>query len=183
MGSSFTPLDQLISLVEQETTVCPDCEAVEDVGLSDHHLLRWEVSPTRRPSLVSVLVRGAIWTWSFLDLLCLLRGYVIQTTGRQTSMRWHDIELIGVLDRLVAERDVTRRPRLSDPWFEGASAAASRHAATTNASHSSTGRDAELLLLRRRRGRCRCESVFGMISEALIANFVDKNAPNSRPAD
>jgi len=60
-GSSFTPLDRLITLdavISQKTTGCPDCVAVEDVGLSDHHLLRWEVSTTRTtPSVATVRAR------------------------------------------------------------------------------------------------------------------------------
>ena len=56
------PLDQLISSAEHWTqavithtvTGQPEYVAVEDFGLSDHHLLRWVVSTTRdTPSPVS----------------------------------------------------------------------------------------------------------------------------------
>jgi len=60
----------------------------------------------------------------------------------------YDTELIGLRDRLVPQREFTRRPRPSDPRFdrsagllsrlERASAAASRRAANTSASYSST---------------------------------------------
>jgi len=30
----------------------------------------------------------------------------------------YDTELIGLLDQLVPEREFTRRPRPSDPWFD-----------------------------------------------------------------
>jgi len=81
----------LDAVITQETPGCPNCVAIEDDGLSDRHLLRWEVSSrleVRRPSLLSVLVRGAIWIWSLLDPLFLLSGYVIDTTGQPTSTRW-----------------------------------------------------------------------------------------------
>jgi hypothetical protein len=131
--------------------------AVEDVGLSDHHLLRWEVSTTRcASSVVTVRTRP----WRHLDMerfrsalpatrLCHPNDW---PTDIDEMAALFDIELVGVLDRLVPEREFTRRPRPSDPWFdkecrdakrltrrfERASASAYRRAATTNVSSFST---------------------------------------------
>jgi len=55
----------LDAVITQETTGCPDCVVVEDVGLSDHHLLRWDVNTTRStPSVASVRARP----WRHLDM-------------------------------------------------------------------------------------------------------------------
>jgi len=83
------------AVTTQDTTGCPDYVAVEDVGPSNHHLLHCEVSTTRSTSSVAN-VRTAIWTWSFLDLLCLLRN---QTTGIDELAALYDTELISFLDR------------------------------------------------------------------------------------
>ena len=37
----------LDAVISHSVTGCPSCVAAEDVGLSDHYLLRWEVSTTR----------------------------------------------------------------------------------------------------------------------------------------
>ena len=37
----------LDAVISHSVTGCPSCVAVEDVGLSDHYLLRWEVSTTQ----------------------------------------------------------------------------------------------------------------------------------------
>ena len=53
--------------------------AVEDVGLSDHFLLRWKVN-------TSTVVRGANWTWSRSDRRYPHRGCASQPTGLLTLM-------------------------------------------------------------------------------------------------
>ena len=50
----------LDAVITQETAGCPEHVAVVDIGLSDHHLLRWEVSTTQDVSFV-VTVRNRPW--------------------------------------------------------------------------------------------------------------------------
>jgi len=110
----------LDAVITQETTGCPDCVAVEDVGLSDHHLLRWNVSTTRStPSVATVRARP----WRHLDME-LIRSALSTTrlchpddwpTDIDEMAALYNTELIGLLDRLVPEREFTRRPRPSDP--------------------------------------------------------------------
>jgi len=57
----------LDTVITRETTGCPDCVAVEDVGLTDQRLLGWAVNTTQSTPAIAT-VRVAIWIWSFLDL-------------------------------------------------------------------------------------------------------------------
>jgi len=102
------------------------------------------------------------------------------------------MKLIGLLDRLVPEREFTRHRRPSDRWFdkqcrvakcptrrlERASGVASRRAnATTNASHSSA------VEIPNRTPPPSLRKWRGTISDAHTVNFVDGNAPYSGPAE
>jgi hypothetical protein len=146
----------LDAVITQETAGCPECVVVEDVGLSDHHLLQWEVSTTHHALLV-VTVRTRPWRHLDLELF----RSALSTTRLCHSDDWptdidemaalYDIELTGLLDSLIPESEFSRRPRPSDPWFdmecrvakritrrlERACAAANRRATTINASSSS----------------------------------------------
>ena len=98
---------------------------VVDVGLSDHHLLQWQV-PAARPSTsaVETVVRRP---WHQLDV-DRFRSALMSSALCQPE-RWaeldadalaspYDSEMTRVLDRLIPARAVTRRPRPSDPWFD-----------------------------------------------------------------
>jgi len=52
--------ETLDAVITQDTIGSPDCVAVEDIKLSDHHLLGWEVSTALSASLMSVHVHGTI---------------------------------------------------------------------------------------------------------------------------
>jgi len=55
----------LDAVITHDVTGCPSCVTAEDVGLSDHFLLRWEVSTTREASpTMSVCARP----WRRLDI-------------------------------------------------------------------------------------------------------------------
>ena len=96
---------------------------VEDVGLSDHSLLRWEVSITRdSPTPVAVCSRP----WRHLDLeqfrsalstsrLCQPDAWPVDVDDMAAL---YDAELISLLDQLLPTRYFTRRARPSDPWFD-----------------------------------------------------------------
>jgi hypothetical protein len=113
----------LDAVVTHGSAGCPDRVVVEDVGLSDHHLLRWEVStPRDTPSLVTVRARP----WRCLDLDHFRSA--LSTTRLCHPDDWpadidelaalYDDELIGLLDRLLPVRQFAKRPRPSDPWFD-----------------------------------------------------------------
>ena len=135
---------------------CPELVAVEDVGLSDHHLLRWEVNTTREAlSFVTVSARP----WRQLDneefrsalstsRLCRPDDW---PTDIDEMAALYDSELTSLLDRLLPERQFVRRPRPSDPWFDkecrlakrltrrlerASNAAANRRAAADNVTRS-----------------------------------------------
>ena len=104
---------------------------MEDVGLSDHYLLRWEVDFTRTvPSTVHICSRP----WRQLDLesfrsalsaskLCQPDEWPADVDD-MTIM--YDSELNAQLDRLLPLRQFDRRQRLSDPWFDKECRAAKR---------------------------------------------------------
>ena len=146
----------LDAVITHEVTGRPVCVSVENVGLSDHFLLRWEVNSTRAaPFTVPVCSRP----WRHLDLqsfrsaiseskLCQPDSWPAEVDDMATT---YDTELNAVLDRLLPRREFVRRQRPSDPWFdkefrdakrltrrlERAFSAASRRAAVATASASS----------------------------------------------
>ena len=104
-------------------TSLPHVEVV-DVGLSDHHLLRWPMFLTRQPSsYVTVTSRP----WRQLDHDAFRDGLMTSPLCRPSVWSQHDIDglarlyddEIGVLlDRLLPQRTVSCRRRPSDPWFD-----------------------------------------------------------------
>jgi len=93
----------LDAVITQETTGCPECVAVEEVGLSDHHLLRWEVSTTR--SMLSVATVRAR-PWRHLDIRSALSTTRLcypddWPTDIDEMAALYDTKLIGLLDRLI----------------------------------------------------------------------------------
>lgn len=101
----------------------PDSVAVIDVGLSDHHLLQWSVPAARSPPSVDI-VRSR--PWRKLDI-SELRS-VLSSSALCQPDTWpnnidemaalYDREIDVLLDQLIPLREVTRRPRPSDPWFD-----------------------------------------------------------------
>ena len=98
---------------------------VLDVGLSDHHLLSWSVNTRQlqqRQPLQTVVSRP----WRSLDVER-LRSELLASPLCQAD-RWpsdvdemaamYDDVMTTILDRLIPERTITRRPRPSDPWFD-----------------------------------------------------------------
>jgi len=92
----------------------PNCVSVEDVGLSDHFLLRWEVDSTRTiPSTAHICSRP----WRQLDLesfrsalsaskLCQPDKWPADVDDMATM---YDSELNAQLDRLLPLRQFDRR--------------------------------------------------------------------------
>ena len=85
-GRPFVIRESGLTIIELELEL--DRVAVEDVGLSDHFLLRWKVNTTKdaRPLRPSTVVRGANWTWSRSDRRYPHRGCASQLTGLLTLM-------------------------------------------------------------------------------------------------
>lgn len=145
----------LDAVITHATDGLPECVAVLDVGLSDHHMLRWEVDvAVDTPPAVTVSSRP----WRRLDIEQLKSE--LTTSRLCQSTAWdvdidqlaalYDDELNRLLDRLLPVCEFTRRLRPSDPWFdkecrdakrttrrlERAHAAACRRAAKTTTSSS-----------------------------------------------
>lgn len=103
--------------------VGPLSVSVVDVGLSDHHLLTWTL-PARRPPLQSQTVRCRPWRQLDVSQLC----DELKTSTLCQPAKWsgdiddmatmYEQELTSILDRLIPFREVTRRARPSDPWFD-----------------------------------------------------------------
>jgi len=97
---------------------------VIDVGLSDHRLLRWPVSMSRpAPVYTTTVVRP----WCQLDASAFRGGLSSSLLCQPESWSNYDLdglaclydsEIGAILDRLVPQRTVTCRRRLSDPWFD-----------------------------------------------------------------
>ena len=121
----------LDAVITHDVTGRPDRIAVEDVGLSDHFLLRWEVNMTKyAPSATPVYCRP----WCKLDLesfrSALSSSRLCQPTDWPTDVdelaTLYDDELNHILDRLIPVRRLDRRQRHSDPWFDNECRAAKR---------------------------------------------------------
>jgi hypothetical protein len=101
----------------------PENVAVEDVGFSDHFLLSWEICTTR-PVQCSMVVNSR--PWSRLDVESLRSA--ISTSKLCQPNTWpldidqmtslYDNELNSLLDRLLPLRQIVRRQRISDPYFD-----------------------------------------------------------------
>ena len=97
---------------------------MNDVGLSDHHLLEWSVDVVKpTPAVVSVTRRP----WHLLDAdvlrealsasrLCQPDCWTDYTADHLAEL--YDSEITCVLDNLIPARQVTIRRRPSDPWFD-----------------------------------------------------------------
>ena len=97
---------------------------VLDVGLSDHHLLRWPASLVR-PCPVYSTVTNRPWKQldpiefrSQLQLSRLCCPDSWSDLSVDDLARLYDVELTAILDRLIPFRTITSRRRVSDPWFD-----------------------------------------------------------------
>jgi Reverse transcriptase (RNA-dependent DNA polymerase) len=100
--------------------------AVVDVDLSDHHLLTWSVvaRQSRQQQPMQTFVARP---WRSLDVEQLRAELCTSPLCQPDS--WpsdvdemaalYDIVLTAILDRLIPLRTIVRRPRASDPWFDG----------------------------------------------------------------
>jgi len=102
---------------------CPEQVDVLDVGLSDHHLLRWSVDATSQAPPSTVTYCRA---WRRLDIddfrTTLSSSRLCQPNDWPDDVHEmaavYDVELTRLLDQLIPARQVVRRPRHSDPWFD-----------------------------------------------------------------
>ena len=121
------PTHQLGGMLDVVATRCdlpPFDVNVVDVGLSDHCLLRWSAEASHpTPTVKTVVCRS----WRMLDMdnfrtalsssvLCRPEHWADIDVNVMASL--YDTELTGLLDRLIPAREVTRRPRPSDAWFD-----------------------------------------------------------------
>ena len=110
-------------VISHSTTGRPHCVTVEDVGLSDHLLLRWDVSTIRDVS-PAVTLRSRSWRKLDLDEFrtALSTSRLCQPDDWPTDIdqmaAMYDDELNNVLDRLLPIRQFVRKQRPSDPWFD-----------------------------------------------------------------
>ena len=113
----------LDAVITHEVTGRPSCVTADDVGLSDHFLLRWEISTTREASATMPVCARP---WRRLDIdqfrselsmsrLCRLDEWPDDVD--ELAALYTD-ELNCVLDRVLPEKQFVRRQRPSDPWFD-----------------------------------------------------------------
>ena len=116
---------QLGGTIDAVITRCdisgPDVICV-DVNLSDHHLLQWSVDADQSStsSMVEPVIRRP---WRTLDLdefwSALHTSPICQPDVWPVDLDkfagFYDLELTTILDQLVPFRQITRRPRPSDP--------------------------------------------------------------------
>jgi len=102
----------------------PPLVTVNDVGLSDHHLLEWSVD-VAKPTSVVVSVTRRPWHQLDVDVLreALSESRLCQPDCWTDYIAEHlaelyDSEITRVLDNLIPARNVTIRRRPSDPWFD-----------------------------------------------------------------
>jgi len=122
-GSTHRLGGALDVVISHSTVGRPGNVAVEDVGLSDHFLLRWEVG-TIRPAPYSTVVQSR--PWSRLDVESFRSA--ISTSKLCQPDTWpinidelaalYDSEINILLDQLIPIRQVSRRQRTSDPHFD-----------------------------------------------------------------
>ena len=94
-----------------------------DVGLSDYHLLTWPF-PDRKSSPPCHTARRRSWRQLNVDQLReqLRASPICQPTQSPDDIdemaAMYESELASMLDHFIPFREVTRRPRPSDPWFD-----------------------------------------------------------------
>jgi hypothetical protein len=97
--------------------------SVVDVGLSDHHMLSWSVPAARVVPTIEHVTRRP---WRQLDVETLRREISGSTlcqrdlwpTDIDSMAELFDSQMNAILDELVPFRQVVRRQRPSDVWFD-----------------------------------------------------------------
>jgi len=122
----------ILDIVAMRTDLPSSPVSVVDVGLSDHHMLRWSTS-LERPQPVYTTTTSRPWrkldTTAFQDavsLSLLCRPEAWSSLSEDELARLYDSELTAILDRLIPARTVRCRRRTSDPWFDDDCRAAKR---------------------------------------------------------
>ena len=97
---------------------------IDDIGLSDHRLLRWTAPLTRpAPTYISSTCRP----WRQLDIATFCDKLRLSPLCQPDTWSVYDIddlaqlydaEITAILDHLIPTRSVTCRRRPSDPWFD-----------------------------------------------------------------
>jgi len=115
----------LDAVVTRPDSGCPEQVDVLDVGLSDHHLLHCRSVDATRPAPPTTVTYCRAWrrldyddfrTMLSSSRLCLPNDWP-DNVDEMAAV--YDVELTRLLDQLVPARQVVRRPRHSDPWFDG----------------------------------------------------------------
>jgi hypothetical protein len=96
---------------------------VTDVGLSDHHLISWSVPTVRVTSSTEQVTRRP---WRKLDVEALRQEIVtsllcqhdLWPADTDALAELYDTQMNSILDKLISFRQVTRRQRSSDAWFD-----------------------------------------------------------------
>ena len=105
--------------------------SVVNVERSDHSLLHWPVT-SDQATIPSVTVRARSWRRLDDELfrsklassdLCLPSSWPADVDAAATL--YNDV-IVRILDEILPARDVVRRPRPSDPWFDAECRAAKR---------------------------------------------------------
>ena len=135
---------------------------VTDVGLSDHHLVSWSV-PTVRVTSSAEQVTRRPWRKLDVEALCqeivtsLLCQHDLWPTDTDALAELYDTQMNSILDKLIPSRQIIRRQRSSDAWFDAECRDAKRltrrleHAYAAAIRRSSQRRSYYALLQRKRR--------------------------------
>ena len=110
-------------VITRKDAGCPARVDVADVGLSDHYLLQWSVTAAR-PEAPAVVECSRPWRKLDVEQFRVM----LSTSSLCQPEAWpsdvdkmavmYDRELGNLLDQVIPSRQVVRRPRPSDPWFD-----------------------------------------------------------------
>jgi len=105
--------------------------SVATVERSDHSLLYWPAA-TDRPPAPSITVRSRPWRRLDIDEFRtklaaseLCQPSLWQDDADTSAAQYNDV-ITRILDQVIPARDIIRRPRPSDPWFDADCRAAKR---------------------------------------------------------
>ena len=124
-------LDVVLSRSD-DTALFTSPVSVIDVGISDHHFLKWAVRSSRQPAAEAVAALRRSWGKLNVDefrsalhssRLCHLEQWPVDVDVMATL---YSTKLTCILDRLIPARSVVRKPRPSDPRFDAECRAAKR---------------------------------------------------------
>ena len=133
VSSPTHDLGGLLDIVVTRNDLPSPAVVIDDVGLSDHRLLRWVV-PLHKPCPKYATMTSRPWRQLDPDVF----RAAVQSSSLCCPERWqecasiddlaqlYDVEITAILDRLIPARTVTCRQRPSDPWFDQDCRAAKR---------------------------------------------------------